>query len=97
MKIFSHTDWQPGFDILCDYSRIEDFDVTYQDINDLSEWHTSIDAMIGEGRCAVAASKDALYGITRIWEILSSESLQHICVFRQIKDAVLWLGCPAME
>jgi len=96
-ETFSHADWQADFNMLCDYSRIESFDVTYQDIDDLTEWQTSIDVLIGKGRCAVVASKDAVYGMTRMWEILSSERLQHICVFRQIKDAVLWLGCPALK
>jgi len=38
------------------------------------------------------ASKDSVFGMNRMWEILSSERSQQICVFRQINDAVLWLG-----
>ena len=97
IETVSHEDWQAGFNILCDYSRIENFEVTYQDIDDISEWQTSIDDLMGKGRCAVVASKDFVYGMTRMWEILSSNRLQQICVFRQIKDAVMWLSCPVME
>ena len=92
METVGHEDWQADFNMLCDYSRIENFDVTSQDIDDLTEWQTSIDALIGNGRCAVVASKDSVFGMNRMWEIFSSERSQQICVFRQINDAVLWLG-----
>ena len=92
METVGHEDWQADFNMLCDYSRIENFDVTSQDIDDITEWQISIDALIGNGRCAVVASKDSVYGMNRMWEILSSERSQQICVFRQINDAVLWLG-----
>ena len=92
METVGHEDWQADFKMLCDYSRIENFDVTSQDIDDITEWQTSIDALIGNGRCAVVASKDSVFGMNRMWEIFSSERSQQICVFRQINDAVLWLG-----
>lgn len=93
----SHEDWQAGFNMLCDYSRIEHFDVTYQDIDKINEWQTSIDVLIGKGRCAVVASRDFVYGMTRMWEIISSNRQQQISVFRQVKDALIWLGCPDSE
>ncbi|KPJ99887.1 MAG: hypothetical protein AMJ60_03465 [Desulfobacterales bacterium SG8_35] len=89
-----HEDWQSGFNMLCDYSKIEDFDVTPRDIEEITHWQTSIDPLIGKGRCAVVASKDSVFGMSRMWEILSSDSSQQICVFRQMNNAVLWLACP---
>jgi len=94
LEIVGHEDWQSGFNMLCDYSRIEDFDVSSKDIDDITEWQNSIDALIGNGRCAVVASKDSVFGMSRMWEILSSERSQQIYVFRQIDDAVAWLGYP---
>jgi len=47
--------------------------------------------LIGAGRCAVVACKDSVYGMSRMWEIISSERSQQICVFRQMNDAVTWL------
>jgi len=96
LEIVGHEEWQAGFYMLCDYSEIENFDVSSQDIEDIAEWLTSIDALIGDGRCAVVASKDSVYGMSRMWEILSSDRSQHICVFRQINDAVAWLGSSVL-
>ena len=76
---------------------IEDFNVTAKDIDDITEWQGSIDALIGDGRCAVVACKDSVYGMSRMWEIISSERSQHIYVFRQINDAVTWLDNTPKE
>lgn len=78
--------------MFCDYSNIENFDVSTKDIDDITEWQVSIDKLIGDGRCAVIASKDSVYGMSRMWEILSSERSHQICVFRQMNDAINWLG-----
>jgi len=93
-EIVSHEDWQAGFNMLCDYRKIENFDVSSQDIDDITEWQASIDSLIGSGRCAVVASKDAVFGMNRMWEMLSSERSQQICVFRQLEAAYSWLGDP---
>lgn len=97
LEMVAHEEWQAGFNILFDYREIENFDVSSKDIDDITEWQASIDALIGDGRCAVVASRDFVYGMSRMWEILSSERSQQICVFRQINDAVAWLGYPELK
>ena len=52
--------------MLCDYRKIEKFAVTSQDINDITEWQSSIDILIGNGRCAVVASRDLVFGMNRM-------------------------------
>ena len=49
--------------MLREYSNIENFDVSTKDIDDITEWQVSIDKLIGEGSCAVIASKDSVYGM----------------------------------
>ena len=56
--------------MLREYSNIENFDVSTKDIDDITEWQVSIDKLIGDGRCAVIASKDSVYGMSRMGEIL---------------------------
>ena len=92
LEIVGHRDWQAGFKMLCDYRGIVDFAVTTRDIDNINEWQASIDAVIGDGKCAVVACKDLVYGMSRMWELISSERSQQIRVFRQMKDAVIWLG-----
>lgn len=96
-ELIKHQDWQAGFDILCDYRSIEDFDVSSRDIDEITDWQTSIDGMIGNGQCAVVASRDSIFGMSRMWEMISAERSQHICVFREMDDAMSWLGIPDRE
>lgn len=96
-ELIKHRDWQAGFDILCDYRSIEDFDVSSRDIDEIAEWQTSIDSMIGNGKCAVVASRDSVFGMSRMWEMISAKRSQHICVFREMDDAMSWLGIHDMQ
>jgi hypothetical protein len=92
VELIRHRDWEPGFNILCDYREIEDFNVSTKDIDEINEWQTSIDVLIGNGKCAVVASKDSVFGMSRMWEMISAERSQSICVFRELEDAETWLG-----
>ena len=92
-----HTDWQTDFNMLCDYRKIEKFTVTSKDIEDLTEWHRSIDTLIGNGRCAVVATRDFVFGMNRMWELLSTDRPQQIKVFRKLKEALSWLLYPVRE
>jgi hypothetical protein len=96
-ELIRHDDWQAGFDILCDYRGIENFDVSTRDIDEIAEWQSSIDKKIGSGKCAVVASRDSVFGMSRMWEMISADRSQRICVFREMDDAVSWLGVYGRE
>lgn len=91
-EIVEHQDWDAGFSMLCDYNQILNFDITPNDIYYIIEWQESIDAIIGNGRCAVVAGRDFIFGMSRMWQTLSSGRSQQVFVFRQMNDAVTWLG-----
>jgi len=97
IETVKHKDWDAGFSMLCDYDEILNFDVTTHDIYKIIEWQESIDAMIGDGRCAVIASWDLVYGMSRVWQTLSSGRSQKICVFRRMNDALTWLSSTFKE
>ena len=92
-----HEDWRAGFNMLCDYRKIEKFDVTSKEIDEMTEWQASIDTLIGSGRCAVVATRDFVFGMNRMWEFLSADRAQQIKVFRNVKEAVSWLFYPVMK
>ena len=90
-EIIEHEYWQAGFNMLCDYREIEEFDVSTRDIDTITQWQMSIDDRIGDGRCAVVTDQDEIYGMSRMWEILSSDLSHQMGVFRKIDDAISWL------
>jgi hypothetical protein len=97
LETVEHRDWQAGFKMLCDYRGIVDFAVTTRDIDNINEWQASIDAVIGDGKCAVVASRDSVFGMSRMWEMISTERSQRICVFRELEDAESWLGIAYLK
>lgn len=97
LETLEHEQWKAGFNMLCDYSNIENFDVSSKDIDAITSWQSSIDDLIGGGKCAVVASKDSVYGMSRMWEIISSERSQQIGVFRKMNEALAWLDKTVEE
>jgi hypothetical protein len=59
--------------MLCDSRKIDKFAVSSQDIDDITEWQSSIDNLIGKGKCAVVAARDYVFGMSRMWEMLSAD------------------------
>jgi hypothetical protein len=41
--------------------------------------------------CAIAASTDVLFGMSRMFEVLARESFRATCVFRTVDEAEAWL------
>lgn len=88
-----HEDWQPGFNILCDCRKIEYLSVKSQDIEEIIEWHKSINTLIGTGRCAVVAAEDLADRINRLPQIQSQSvgSSQQLRTFSNMDEAESWL------
>jgi hypothetical protein len=97
IEAVKHQDWNAGFNMLCDFNKILNFDVTSDDIYKIIEWQESVDAMIGDGKCAFIAGSDLVYGMSRMWQTLSSGRSQKVGVFRQMNDAIIWLGSTFKE
>jgi len=43
------------------------------------------------GACAIAASSDVLFGMSRVFEVLARQHFHATCVFRAVADAEEWL------
>lgn len=44
------------------------------------------------GACAIVASRDALYGMSRIFEVFAEKQFNRISVFRDRKEANRWIA-----
>ena len=59
--------------MLCDFRKIDKFAVSSQDNDAITERQSSIDNLIGKGKCAVVAARDYVFGMSRMWEMLSAD------------------------
>ncbi len=53
---------------------------------------SGLESKIEWGAWAIVASRDALYGMTRMFEVFSEESFAQSRVFRGLDEAELWLA-----
>jgi len=51
-------------------------------------------AKVQFGRCAIVATRDAMFGMMRVFEVITSQYFRSIRVFRDRKEADVWLASP---
>lgn len=91
-RMIASPDWRAGMNILCDYRLIEDLDMDTDAIHRIvAEDERNAGALDG-CRCAVVAEQDLVFGLARMWEMLSEGSNFERAVFRDIASAMGWLG-----
>ncbi len=87
---------------LHDLSAVEAFEVGAADVRALLEFSEALPAKLRDGRVAVIAPHDEIYGLSRMFELLSENapSLEplrkhgagpKVAVFREREPAVTWL------
>lgn len=96
-RMFGEPEWENGTNILCDYSEITDFSIDTRDIEKVVRQDKKNDPIIGKCKCAVVAKDDYVFGFSRMWEILSMDTELTSMVFRNLKDALRWLGLDRYE
>jgi hypothetical protein len=90
-QMFGEPAWQPGFRILCDYRRASHVLGDHEQIRQLVAQDRDNDARLRGTLCAVVAEKDHVFGLARMWEMLSEGSAFEACTFRVYAEALAWL------
>jgi hypothetical protein len=91
-RMFAETEWENGFNILCDYREITEVNPTYQDIEKIVDQDKRNEPLFDNSKCAVVAKNDLIFGLSRMWEILSENTNLKKMVFKDINEARSWLG-----
>ncbi len=94
-KMFAETEWKNGFNILCDYQEVTGFNPTYDDIRKIVNQDKHHEPLFNNSKCAVVAKTDLVFGLSRMWEILSENTNLEKMVFRDIHQAKDWLCLDA--
>lgn len=91
-RMFAEKEWQNGFDILCDYRGITEFSLSSNDVKNVVDQDKKNEPLFDNSKCAIVANRDLVFGFSRMWEILAEDTNLTKMVFRDIKDAMNWLG-----
>ena len=91
-RMFAETEWENGFNILCDYRETTDFNLSYEDVNKVVWQDKKHEHLFDKSKLAIVAKSDLVFGLSRMWEMRSQDSKLTKKVFRDMNDAESWLG-----
>ena len=83
--------FRPGMDELIDYSGAESYDLSPGDVYQVIDADNRYRPSLRIGRTAFVAPQDHVYGMIRMYEMLSDVETGAIRVFRSLAEACRWL------
>jgi hypothetical protein len=93
-EVVASPGFQPSFSHLVDLRDVTDFQATAADMRRRAEADKRMETQIDSGRIALVSSRDSVYGMTRMYEILMDDAPNETRSFASIGDAAEWLGIP---
>ena len=94
-SIARHPDFRPGLSQLIDLADVSEFLSTPDGIREVVAWEHAHREMLGQRRCAMVAPDDYMFGMVRMYEMLTEDKAVEVQVFRKREEAVSWLSDSA--
>ena len=91
-RLVDEPGYDPTLDDLVDMRRIERLEVSSTALRRMVEMFAPLVPRDPPTRLAIVAPKDHVYGLSRMYEMLSTDTPEEIRVFREYDPAVKWLG-----
>jgi hypothetical protein len=76
---------------LSDFTAAKKFEISTQQVEQIAEFCESSSTVNPEAIVAVVSNQDFIYGMARMWEILSGEKTWETMVFRNREEAEAWI------
>ncbi len=84
--------WNPGINILCDYSELDLSQLTGDDIERYAKSISPNRKSLGNGLCACVSTKPSDFGLGRMWAVFMEQySDLRVCIFYDLEKAQKWL------
>ncbi len=90
-SLINRPDFVPGLKGISDL-RYCSIDLHSADIKKIADLIITYSARIGPSKTAVVVSHDAVYGMTRMFQVFVDNTSLDIAIFRDLKKALQWLG-----
>lgn len=90
-QLLSEPDYDPTLNDLVDMRGVERLEVSSQGVRQLVGLFAQPETQ-STNKLAIVAPESYIFGMARMYEILSSDTSEQIQVFRDLRDAERWLG-----
>jgi hypothetical protein len=84
--------WSPRLRELADVRGIDRLDVTTVGVRRMASWDAAVGPAIESYRLAIVAPRDEVYGMARMYQMLTEFAVPNVGVFRDLEEAERWLG-----
>jgi hypothetical protein len=87
--------YRPPMNKLVDFRQCRDYALTREEAENFAGLNRDLGTVFSNEKCAIVAPGDLEYGMSRVHEMYTTGSGLEITVFRQLQDALDWLGIDA--
>lgn len=92
-RLAADPQWSPSMRELSDVRAIDRLDVTFSGVQKMV-WRDENIPSIRKYRLAIIAPQDHVFGMARMYEMLTKRSVPNVMVFREPEEALAWLAEP---
>ena len=96
-KLTVDPEFRSGLIELMDARSVTDLKITPEGIEHLVMQDAADAERLENYRLAMVVSKDAAFGLARMYETMTQHNMPNVKVFRDMNDARRWLGLPAED
>ncbi len=86
--------YDKALNVLYDFRKLSKFQISTATVQDLADLSLSVHRDSTGVKTAVVASADVVYGINRMYQAFVDRSPNTVEVFREMADALHWVGVP---
>ena len=91
-RLIEDTSWPSGMNGYVDARGISGFEVTSAGIEKARKLGVTGEHRFSGSRWVIVTDQDAVFGMTRMYELTRNPETYQVCVFRHDEDALDWLG-----
>lgn len=84
--------YRPPMNKLVDFRKCRDYELTREEAEKFAGLNRELSTVFTNEKCAIVAPGDLEYGMSRVHEMYTTGAELDITVFRQLWDALKWLG-----
>jgi hypothetical protein len=92
--IVDHEKWKPGSPVLVDNTKLNAAPLTIDGVKTIANFCEQHRAQFGHAKCALLASRDLEFGLTRMWQVFVSVDVWDVSekLFKSRDEALAWLS-----
>jgi hypothetical protein len=94
-RLTKDPEFKAGMRELSDVRAVTDLRVTTQGVRSMVSEDAKQSSTLHAYKLAIVAGGDAVFGMARMYQMLTEANLPHVAVFRDYETAERWLGGPA--